>query len=61
MGAPEFCETLLREGRAMIFPGTLFGDEDERYIRIGYVQPLEQIQEAVARMEQVIAAHRVPA
>ena len=61
MGAPEFCETLLREGRVMIFPGTLFGDEDERYIRIGYVQPLEQIQEAVARMEQVIAAHRVPA
>jgi aminotransferase len=58
MGAPEFCETLLREGRVMIFPGTLFGDEDDRYIRIGYVQPLEQIREAVQRMEQVIAGRR---
>jgi aminotransferase len=58
MGAPEFCETLLREGRVMIFPGTLFGDEDDRYIRIGYVQPLEQIREAVKRMETVIASRR---
>ncbi len=61
MGAPEFCETLLREGRVMIFPGTLFGDEDDRYIRIGYVQPLEQIREAVARMEQVIVTHQAVA
>lgn len=61
MPAPEFCETLLREGQVLIFPGTLFGDEDDRYIRISYLQPLDRIKEAVDRMEKVIAKHRVPA
>lgn len=54
MGAPAFCETLLREGRVMIFPGTLFGDEHEDHIRIGYVQPLDRIEEAAERMDRVI-------
>lgn len=56
MGAPEFCETLLREGRVMIFPGTLFGDEHEDHIRIGYVQPIERIREAADRMSAALQA-----
>ena len=53
-GSPEFCERLLREGRVMVFPGTLFGDEREDHIRIGYLQPLERIREAAERMAGVI-------
>lgn len=59
--SPQFCETLLREGQVLIFPGTMFGDESEDYIRISYLQPLERIKEAVARMERVIAKYRMTA
>jgi aminotransferase len=49
--APDFCLRLLDEARVMVFPGTLFGDSDERYIRISLLQPLERIREAIARIE----------
>jgi aminotransferase len=59
--SPQFCETLLREGQVLIFPGTMFGDESKDHIRISYLQPLERIREAVARMERVIAKYSVTA
>ena len=52
--APQFCETLLREGRVLIFPGTMFGDTDDRYVRFSLLQPLGRIEEAVERMTAVI-------
>lgn len=48
--APDFCERLLRETGVMLFPGTMFGDESQDYIRISYLQPLPLIQEAMARI-----------
>jgi len=54
MPSPDFCEALLREASVMIFPGTLFGDEHEDHIRIGYVQPIARIEEAVERMGRYI-------
>lgn len=53
--APAFCETLLKEGRVLLFPGSMFGDEDDIYVRISYLQPLPRIEEAVERMAQVIS------
>lgn len=50
VAASEFCEALLRRTGVLIFPGILFGDEEDRYIRIGYLQPLERIKEATERM-----------
>jgi aminotransferase len=61
LGAPAFCETLLKEGRVLLFPGGMFGDEDDIYVRISYLQPLPRIEEAVARMAQVIAGQGVGA
>lgn len=55
MGGEAFCLHLLREGRVMIQPGTMFGDASDRYIRIGYLQPLPRILEALDRMKDVIA------
>ena len=55
MGGEEFCLHLLREGRVMIQPGTMFGDASDQYIRIGYLQPLPRILEALERMKDVIA------
>ncbi len=53
--APAFCETLLKEGRVLLFPGSMFGDEDDIYVRISYLQPLPRIEEAVERMAKVIS------
>jgi aminotransferase len=54
MSAEEFCLRLLKEARVMIFPGSLFGDDSGKYIRISYLQPIERIREAVARMQRFI-------
>jgi aminotransferase len=53
--APQFCESLLREARVLIFPGRMFGDDNDHYIRISYVQPLERIVEAVDRIGAFVA------
>ncbi len=59
MPAAQFCETLLREGRVLLFPGSMFGDESENYVRMSYLQPLNRIHEALERMKVVIAKHRM--
>ena len=59
VSAPSFCETLLREGRVLILPGKMFGDNDDRYVRISLLQPMARIEEAVSRMRQVITRYRV--
>lgn len=51
--APDFCERLLREARVLVFPGTLFGDDDDRYIRISLLQPIERMKEAMQRIQAV--------
>ena len=51
--APEFCGLLLTEARVLVFPGTLFGDTDDRYVRFSLLQPVERIREA---MERLVAA-----
>lgn len=61
MGLPaaQFCETLLREGRVLLFPGSMFGDDSDDYVRMSYLQPLERIKEAMERMAGVIEKHGV--
>ncbi|MBM3611566.1 MAG: pyridoxal phosphate-dependent aminotransferase [Alphaproteobacteria bacterium] len=58
MDAPTFCETLLRETGVMVFPGSMFGDDSPDYIRIGYLQPLPFIQEAMRRIADFVARRR---
>jgi aminotransferase len=58
MRSPEFCETLLREGRVMLFPGSLFGDDSDLYTRMSYLQPIARIEEAMERIAKVVATHR---
>jgi aminotransferase len=61
LAAAQFCETLLREGRVMVFPGTMFGDENDNHVRISYLQPIDRIEEALQRMQRVVDEHRVAA
>ncbi|MBV7336424.1 aminotransferase class I/II-fold pyridoxal phosphate-dependent enzyme [Chloroflexi bacterium TSY] len=55
MAASVFCEELLRQTGLLVFPGMLFGDEDDRYIRITFLQPIERLQEAVAQLTSFLS------
>ncbi len=50
----EFCERLLKEERVAVVPGTAFGKCGEGYIRISYAYSLEEIKEALQRLERFI-------
>lgn len=52
--APEFCERLLSQTGVMVFPGTMFGDDSQDYIRISYLQPLDRIKMAMDRIARFI-------
>jgi aspartate/methionine/tyrosine aminotransferase len=56
--ASQFCLRLLEEGRVMVFPGSLFGDHCDDYVRISLLQPLPRIEEAARRMAKVVSAIR---
>jgi aspartate/methionine/tyrosine aminotransferase len=52
--AEELCDLLLREGRVLIFPGTAFGESGSQYLRISFLAPKEQLQEALERMQRTL-------
>jgi aminotransferase len=56
MDAESFCVHMLREARVMFLPGTMFGDPRGEHIRIGYLQPLPRIRDAIGRMKAVLSA-----
>lgn len=56
ISASEFCVRLLQEGKVMMFPGSLFGDHCDDYVRISLLQPIAKVEEAARRMEAVVKA-----
>ena len=59
--ASAFCERLLAEGRVMMYPGTIYGDHTDDFVRMSMTQPVPRIEEAMQRMAGVVAAIRVEA
>ena len=55
--AEDLCYLLLKEGRVLVFPGTAFGESGSQYLRISFLAPKEQLQEALARMQRTLAQH----
>jgi aminotransferase len=55
--AEDLCHLLLRESRVLIFPGTAFGESGSQYLRISFLAPKEQLQEALARMQRTLAQY----
>ena len=47
----EFCEKLLYDQKVAVVPGTAFGDSGEGFVRCSYAYSIEQIQEALGRIE----------
>ncbi len=49
----EFCKKLLLEGGVQMFPGTVYGEGGEGYIRVSLLAPTEQLLEAANRIVKV--------
>jgi len=56
--ASEFCERLLAEGRVMMYPGSIYGDYTDDWVRMSMTQPVPRIRDAMDRMGAVVAAIR---
>ena len=50
----EFCEQLLLSEKVLVVPGNAFGDCGEGFIRVCYASSMEDIIEALKRMERFI-------
>ena len=57
MSSQEFCAQLLKEEKVAVVPGDAFGQCGEGYIRCSYAASVEQITEALGRMEKFVARH----
>ena len=51
MTSEEFCEKLLYDQRIAVVPGNAFGDCGEGFVRVAYSTSLQNIKEAVKRIE----------
>jgi aminotransferase len=55
MTSEEFCQKLLYDYGVAIVPGTAFGDCGEGFARISYAYSLKHLNEALSRIEQMVA------
>jgi aminotransferase len=51
----EFCLRLLKEAQVLVFPGSLFADPTDHYLRVSLLSPTHRIKEAVGRMKTFMA------
>ncbi|RFU67173.1 aminotransferase [Bacillus sp. V59.32b] len=54
LSSQAFAERLLLEERVAVVPGDVFGDSGEGHIRCSYASSMEQLQEAVRRIERFL-------
>ncbi|WP_370543841.1 pyridoxal phosphate-dependent aminotransferase [Granulicatella sp. 19428wC4_WM01] len=54
MSSEEFCERLLHAEHLAIVPGSAFGQAGEGFVRISYAYSLEQLKEAMQRLERFV-------
>ncbi len=58
MTSEEFATKLLMEEKVAVVPGTAFGECGEGFVRISYAYSLENLKEALSRIENFIKKHR---
>lgn len=56
--AGAFCERLLAEGHVMMYPGTIYGDHTDDFVRMSMTQPVDRIKIAMQRMADVVKSFR---
>jgi len=57
MDENTFCETLLREERVAVIPGSAFGESGAGFVRACYATSYEKIEEALERMRRFLQRH----
>lgn len=55
LSSQEFAERLLMEEKVAVVPGTAFGDCGEGYVRCSYASSLQDLREAIQRIERFVA------
>lgn len=58
MTSDEFCIKLLEEEKVAVVPGNAFGESGEGFIRCSYAYSIENIQEALKRIERFVTRHK---
>ncbi|MBE6583421.1 MAG: aminotransferase class I/II-fold pyridoxal phosphate-dependent enzyme [Ruminococcaceae bacterium] len=54
MNSNDFCESLLREKKVAVVPGSAFGESGEGFVRASYCYSTEHIKEALTRIESFL-------
>lgn len=58
MTSDEFAGRLLQEEKVAVVPGTAFGASGEGFLRISYAYSIDDLKEALSRLEAFIERHR---
>ncbi|NJD02221.1 MAG: aminotransferase class I/II-fold pyridoxal phosphate-dependent enzyme [Ruminiclostridium sp.] len=58
MSSDEFCERLLKEEKVLVVPGNAFGSSGDGFIRATYANSIENIIEAVKRINAFVQRNR---
>jgi len=58
MTSDEFATRFLKEEKVAVVPGTAFGDSGEGFLRISYAYSMEDLKEAIGRMQNFVARLR---
>lgn len=58
LNCEEFAEQLLMEERVAVVPGTAFGEGGDGHVRCSYAASVEQLREALVRMERFLKRRR---
>ena len=54
MTSSDFCETLLKTEKVAVIPGTAFGKSGEGFVRCSYAYSIQNINEALVRIERFV-------
>ncbi|NLK97168.1 MAG: aminotransferase class I/II-fold pyridoxal phosphate-dependent enzyme [Epulopiscium sp.] len=58
MSSEEFCKKLLYEQKVAVVPGTAFGESGEGFIRCSYAYSIDNIKEALRRIEKFMEQYK---
>lgn len=58
MSSEEFCNQLLQEEKVAVVPGNAFGESGEGFIRCSYAYSIDNIKEALIRIERFVKKHK---
>ena len=54
----DFCTSLLKAKKVAVVPGAAFGDCGEGFVRISYAYSIDNLKEALGRIEEFISELR---